>query len=129
MSHIASYRTQLYPLAELLYQAAVNVAARHEGGEVSTAYNDYYGHSQEAHLAIRTRTVFRGVGMIIEEDGSLTFKGDRWGHREAFEALQREIVVEYQALAVQQALQTLGYRVQETTADPTAGRVFTGVRT
>lgn len=114
MSHIVEARTSLsHPDLALLRQAVEVVAAQHQGS-VQEAYEDFYGKKQKvaSKLALYTKELHRGIGLVIKHNGELVFKGDPYGVRDLYAQVQQEIVQTYVSLATMQALQAMGYSVQ-----------------
>jgi hypothetical protein len=112
MSHIVEARTKIQnPDVALLRQALEVVASAHEGGHVEDHILDYGRRRQaiSSGLAVFTGRVFRGIGIEIDEAGTLSFRGDPWNVRDEFTQLQQEIVQTYVSLATMQALQQMGY--------------------
>src|SRR6266498_5870347 len=106
MSHIVEAKTAgiVHPDAELLRQAATLVAQRH-GGTIETFYLDYYGKRYNAPLAVFTPELRHGIGITVDEaTGELTFVGDPWGVKVAFEQIQQELLQPYVSLATIQVL-------------------------
>jgi hypothetical protein len=127
MSHIVEAKTSIKnPDAALLRQAVELVAQQHSG-RIQEYYLTYGRQRKRARLAIHTDEIFRGIGVVVaEEGGALTFVGDPYGYEDAAEALQQQILQTYVSLATMQALAALGY--QTTAEDGESGRVIlTGV--
>lgn len=115
MSHIVEARTAIqHPDLALLRQAAEIVANAHEGGHVEDHILNYGRRRQaiSSGLAVFTGRVFRGIGIEVDEAGTLSFKGDPWAVHEEFTQLQQEIIQTYVSLATMQALQQMGYTAQ-----------------
>ena len=98
------------PFIALLRQAVMMVA-REQGGSVEAYYLDYAHnrHATNTGLALflprqanrsRSQALERGLGLSIDETtGILTFIGDPYRVEELYEAMQRQIVQKYAALA------------------------------
>ena len=115
MSHIVEARTQIQnPNLDLLRQTLEIVAGTHEGGRVEDHILDYGRRRQaiSSGLAVFTGRVFRGIGIEIDAQGTLSFKGDPWAVQAAFNQLQQEIVQTYVSLATMQALRAMGYTAE-----------------
>jgi hypothetical protein len=115
MSHIVEARTQIqHPNMDLLRQTLEIVAGSHEGGRVENYILDYGRRRQaiSSGLALFTGRVFRGIGIEIDAQGTLSFKGDPWAVHQEFSQLQQEIVQTYVSLATMEALQQMGYTAQ-----------------
>ncbi len=110
MSHIVEAKTAIkYPDASLLHQAAELVAGQHKGGHLEDHYLMYGGKEIKTPLALFTKTIHRGIGLVVNDMGELTFIGDPWGCEEEFEAAQNQLVQTYVSVATMQALQQMGY--------------------
>ena len=112
MSHIVQTTTKIKnPNMDLLRQAVELVAQQHEGGQVSATYQDYYSRVQQptTGIAVTTRVLRRGLGLNLDEDGTLTFIGDPWAAEAEFDLLQQEIVQTFNSLAVIQVFTAMGY--------------------
>jgi hypothetical protein len=115
MSHIVEARTRVqHPDLALLRQAVEIVAGAHEGGRLKDHILDE-GRRRQAiasGLAVFTGRVFRGIGIEIDQEGMLSFKGYPWGVQAEFTQLQQEIIQTYVSLATMQALQAMGYTAE-----------------
>jgi hypothetical protein len=123
MSHIVEAKTSIqHPDLAVLRQAVELVASQRQG-TVENFYVDYYGkrHPVVSGLALFMPDLPRGIGLTINQEGSLTFTGDPWAVQRIFEEVQQEVVQMYVSLATMQALQTLGYSTQA--QDGLAGQV------
>ncbi len=110
MSHIVEARTTIqHPDLALLRQAVEIVAGAHEGGHVEDHILDYRRRRQaiSSSLAVFTGHVFRGIGIEIDEAGTLSFKGDPWAVQAEFTQLQQEIIQTYVSLATMAALRQM----------------------
>jgi hypothetical protein len=127
MSHIVEAKTTIEnPDIALLRQAAELVAQQHSGGRVADHYLTYYGDRKSTTLAIFTRTMHRGIGIIVKSNGELVFEGDPFMVEEQFEGIQQQLVQTYVSLATMQALQMMGY--QTTVEEGQEGQlILTGV--
>jgi hypothetical protein len=115
MSHIVEARTTIQnPNLDLLRQTLEIVAGAHEGGHVEDHILDYGRRRQpiSSGLAVFTGRVFRGIGIELDETGTLSFKGDPWQVQEAFNLLQQQIVQTYVSLATMAALRQMGYTAE-----------------
>jgi len=115
MSHIVEARTTIQnPDSALLRQALEIVAGAHEGGHVEDHILDYGRRRQviSSGLAVFTGRVFRGIGIEIDAQGMLSFKGDPWTVQQEFNQLQQEIMQTYVSLATMAALQQMGYSAE-----------------
>lgn len=56
--------------------------------------------------------MFRGIGIEIDGQGTLSFKGDPWAVQEEFTQLKQEIIQTYVSLATMAALQQMGYTAE-----------------
>ena len=120
MSHIVEARTQIQnPNLELLRQTLEIVAGAHEGGRVEDHILDYGRRRQpiSSGLALFTGRVFRGIGIEIDTQGTLSFRGDPWAVQAEFTQLQQEIVQTYVSLATMAALQQMGYTADASQED------------
>lgn len=117
MSHIAAYKSKLGQVNEELLKLALK-ALTQEGIELTDSYSDGYGHSHkdstEGKLigVLKTKEVFRGIGIVIDKKGKLKFVGDSYGYSQAFESLKKRIERMYIELAVLQALKQTGFKVK-----------------
>src|SRR5260370_34568220 len=120
MSHIVEARTTIQnPDLVLLRQTVEIVAGAHEGGRVDDHILDY-GRRRQAitsGLAVFTGRVFRGIGIEIDAQGTLSFKGDPWTVQQEFNQLQQEIIQTYVSLATMAALQQMGYTAEASQED------------
>ncbi len=120
MSHIVEARTTIQnPDLALLRQTVEIVAGAHEGGRVDDHILDY-GRRRQAitsGLAVFTGRVFRGIGIEIDAQGTLSFKGDPWTVQQEFNQLQQEIIQTYVSLATMAALQQMGYTAEASQED------------
>ncbi len=112
MSHIAIYTTAIQNPDPGLLQATLQAVAQSLQGQVQTHYLDWYQNRHAVLGAIYTPTLQRGIGVQINASGGLEFVGDFWGVQAAAQAVQGEVINTYQALAVMQAMQAMGYAVQ-----------------
>jgi len=120
MSHIVEARTTIqHPDLTLLRQAVEIVAGAHEGGRVEDHILDYGRRRQviSSGLAVFTGRVFRGIGIEIDAQGMLSFKGDPWTVQQEFNQLQQEILQTYVSLATMAALQQMGYSAEASQED------------
>ncbi len=81
MSHIVEARTTIQnPDLALLRQTVEIVASAHEDGRVEDHILDFGRRRQavSSGLAVFTGRVFRGIGIEIDTQGTLSFKGDPW---------------------------------------------------
>src|SRR5438034_2011952 len=120
MSHIVEARTKIQnPDVALLRQTMEIVAGTHEGGHVEDHILDFGRRPQavSSGLAVFTGRVFRGIGVEIDAQGTLSFKGDPWAVQEEFNQLQQEIVQTYVSLATMAALQQMGYTAEASQQD------------
>jgi hypothetical protein len=128
MSHIVEARTTIqHPDLVLLHQAFEIVAGAHEGGRVEDHILNFGRRRQplDSGLAIFTERVFRGIGIEMAEEGTLSFKGDPWGVEEEFTHLQHEVIQTYVSLATMAALRQMGYTAEASQED--AQMVIRGV--
>jgi hypothetical protein len=105
-----------------LLREAVNLVAHEQRGEVLTYYLDYSGNQHEVNTSIalhipqqadrpRQESLKRGIGLSIDETtGALTFIGDPYRVKDFYEAMQRQIVQKYAALAYMAALRGAQYQ-------------------
>ncbi len=112
MSHIAIYATAIQNPDPGLLQATLQAVAQSLQGQVQTHYLDWYQNKHAILGAIFTPALPRGIGVQINASGGLEFVGDFWGVQAAAQAVQGEVINTYQALAVMQAMQAMGYAVQ-----------------
>src|SRR5713226_8874064 len=115
MSHIVEARTTIQnPDLALLRQTVEIVAGAHEGGRVEDHILDYGRRRQaiSSGLAVFTGRVLRGIGIEIDAQGTLSFKGDPWTVQQEFTQLQQEIIQTYVNLATMAALQQMGYTAE-----------------
>ncbi len=120
MSHIVQTKTTLkHPNAELLQQAVALVAQQHQG-HVSDTYLNYYRQAQRPStgLALFTPTLHRGIGLDLDEQGTLVFSGDPWGVQQEFERIQQEIVQSFVSLATMQVFGQMGYTARAEELEP-----------
>ena len=118
---------QQHPCLVLLREAVV-LAARTHGGELTSSYLTYSGRDRttNTHLALRIPgTLPRGLGLAIDAQGMLVFKGDPYGHRTTFTQVQQTIVRHYTVLAYAAALRRM--RAQVSTQVMEDQVVITGV--
>lgn len=118
---------QQHPCLILLREAVV-LAARTHGGERTSSYLTYSGRPQttNTHLALRIPgTLPRGLGLVIDKQGMLTFKGDPYGYRAMFTQVQHTVVRHYTVLAYAAALRRM--RAQVSTQVMEDQVVITGV--
>src|SRR3954467_2285543 len=103
-----------HPCMALLLQAVTLVATAH-GGTVRATYSDYDGYAQRTNTDLALHVpgkLPRGIGICIDEHtGSLSFKGDPWGHRRFFQDMQKHIVQNYLVLAHGAALRRMNAQV------------------
>jgi hypothetical protein len=120
MSHIVEARTTIQnPDLALLRQTVEIVAGTNEGGRVEDHILDFGRRRQavSSGLAVFTGRVFRGIGIEIDAQGTLSFKGDPWAVQEEFNQLQQEIIQTYVSLATMAALQQMGYTAEASQED------------
>jgi hypothetical protein len=110
------------PCMKLLHQA-VRMVAKQYGGEIQSYYYDfdYAKHPANTGLALhipfsaskpRGEALPRGIGLVVDETGALTFRGDPWKVDEHFyEQIQKNIVQRYTALAHMAVLRQMNYQV------------------
>jgi hypothetical protein len=109
------------PFIALLRQAVMMVA-KEQGGTVESSYLDYSRnrHATNTGLALHIplqanqplrHALVRGIGLSIDETtGVLTCIGDPYRVEEFFEAMQRQIVQTYAALAYSVAMRLENYQ-------------------
>jgi hypothetical protein len=112
MSHIGIYTTAIQNPDPGLLRATLEAVAQSLQGQVQTHYLDWYQNRHAVLGAIFTPILGRGIGVQINAEGGLEFVGDFWGVQQQAQAVQNEVINTYQALAVMQAMQAMGYSVQ-----------------
>ncbi len=113
MSHYSISKVELKGAnLDLLRRALENIAQR-QGGKIVNEIRDYYGNLRsDIDIGIITPKLHRGVGIRVKEDG-IELVGDFYGYRHHFENFKQELLMEYTAVAMEDALQEMGYMVQE----------------
>jgi len=113
MSHFSLIKIKIKNPNVALLKKAVELIAKEIGGEVVSRINDYYGRAMECVAGIKSADFPRGIGVRINSSGEVEVVGDFWKVRpDAVESFQKSLVQYYTALAMQTALQALGYQVQ-----------------
>jgi len=113
MSHFSLVKVKIKnPNAQLL-KRAVELIAKELGGQVTEEVRDYYGNAMNVVAGIVNNVFPRGVGVKVNERGEVEIVGDFWGVPKAeVQKFQQLLTQYYTAMAVQQALSALGYRVE-----------------
>ena len=114
MSHYAVTKIKIKnPNMEILKRAVENVA-KQLGGQVVNEIEDYYGHKQKVKfMGIKTKAMYRGVEIYVNDKGEVVLGGDFWGYGSEVNNFQNLLSMEYTAEATAESLRTLGYTVQK----------------
>lgn len=124
MSHIVEEKTAITnPDVNLLTQAVQIVAGQHQG-TIETFYWDFgrYNQQHDCLFALHTQVIRRGIGIKLDETGTLAFVGDSYGYESQYQEVKQQIQQTYVSLGYMQALQTVGYTAQATEGE--AGQVI-----
>lgn len=113
MSHIAITKVQLKNPDPQLLKKTVAQLAKELNGSVVTEIVDYNGRKENVPLALKTPKIFRGVGILIDENGEVKFKGDFWHYQKEIQKLKKQLTQSYTSLAVQVALKKMGYKIKQ----------------
>jgi len=113
MSHFSLVKVKIKnPNAQLL-KRAVELIAKELGGQVTTTIKDYYGNTMNVVAGVVNDVFKRGIGVKVNERGEVEVVGDFWGiSKSEVQRFQQLLTQYYTAIAVQQALSALGYRVE-----------------
>ncbi len=112
MSHIARCKTQLKNCdREMMKQVIGFLAAKHNGNTITTV-KDYYGTENRVDIGLKTQSFDRGIGIVFNQDGTVTFIYDDFNREHEVAELKDEITQTYTAQAVAQALQAMGYTIK-----------------
>ena len=113
MSHFSLIKVKIKNPNQQLLKATVEAIAKELGGQVTTSVRDYYGNAMNVVAGIVNNVFPRGVGVKVNERGEVEVVGDFWGVPKAeVQRFQQLLTQYYTAMAVQQALSALGYRVE-----------------
>lgn len=132
---IAQFIEQLdtIPLINECAQNALNFLARQDGISKDQTISDFYGKSSSSYGsqkiigALKTKTFDKGLGIIVDKDGSIKFVGDiyRSEWKQEADRLTKLYQEAFMAECVKMILQIMGYQVsikQEVRHDQTTGR-------
>ncbi len=122
MSHISVYDAQIQvnpvkaghkDVTWDLLEEAVKTTAEEHGGQVTDEITDVFGRRSKVDFALRVPEFSNGLGIKVDrETGRVKFLYDDYGYNEkVIRGLRREVVQNYMALAVSQALDALNYEV------------------
>ena len=113
MSHFSLIRIKIKNPNVNLLKKAVELIAKELNAQVVSQVHDYYGRTMDCVAGVKNADFPRGIGVKINSSGEVEVVGDFWKVRPgAVESFQKMLVQYYTALAMQSALQALGYQVQ-----------------
>jgi hypothetical protein len=114
VSHIVQSKTAIQNPNGALLRQAVELVAQQRQGRLGDTYQDYYRHLKHPStgLALFTPTLHRGIGLDLDQQGTLIFTGDPWGVQQEFDQVQQEIIQSYVSLATMNVLAQMGYTAQ-----------------
>lgn len=97
------------PSAEVMQQAINAIVKLHEGQLISEV-RKYGGETIPVDLGFTIPGIERGIGIKVE-NGELVFVCDPFAKEEMYDNARAELIKLYKTIAVQKALQNLGYNV------------------
>jgi hypothetical protein len=113
MSHFSLIKVKIKNPNVNLLKKAVELIAKELNAQVVSQVHDYYGRAMDCVVGIKNADFPRGIGVRVNASGEVEVVGDFWKVRPgAVESFQKALVQYYTALAIQSALQALGYQVQ-----------------
>jgi hypothetical protein len=120
MSEIGWYKSQLRvkkakgnPSFHVLQQALEMVAHDHKG-KLTSEITDYYGKKRNCESAIILPEFPRGIGIKIEQDGTVNFAYDAFGgYEKVVQNIINEITQCYTTISLIRVMKSLGYRVTD----------------
>lgn len=113
MSHYAITKIQLKGVQRPLLKRALERLARRMDGQLVNAIEDYYGRTRtDFDYAIKTPKLYRGVGVRVR-NGEVELIGDVWGYKQAYDNFMDALVMEYTAVAIEDAMAEMGMQVEE----------------
>lgn len=84
MSHLTVYKTKLKNLNKQLLQNALQSLAGKIGANVTNFVNDYYGSKTHVDVALNVKSLPRGIGFSVDNQGNLLVKGDAYDYEPEF---------------------------------------------
>lgn len=97
------------PSIELVKQA-VNAIVKLHNGQIVSEVRRYGGWTIPVDLGFIIPGIERGIGIKVE-NGELVFICDPYAKEEMYDKARAELIKLYKTIAVQKALQSLGYNV------------------
>jgi hypothetical protein len=119
MSHVVQAKTgiglpqdetEVPGFYELLRNALDIIAQKYPGGEVCDYYKDYSNVrcKTSTGLAIKTQSVWRGIGLDINVQGDLVFTRDNYGRAREVQALETDLKLTIMTMMTVQCMEELG---------------------
>lgn len=110
MSHYAMTKLKIKnPNMQILKRAIENIA-KQLGGEIVNEIEDYYGNKAKVKfMGIKTRAMYRGVEIYVDNKGMVQIGGDFYGYNDKVQELKQRLEMEYTAEATAESLRMMGY--------------------
>jgi len=119
MSHVAQYQCSLTKVDLVILKKVLDFLAKKLNGKVVDKIKDYYGNEvkewegKKLIGAITTPNVPKGIGIIANDDNTISFVGDSYRCSQDFNELRKNIEFTYKQMALVIKMVEKGARVVE----------------
>ena len=113
MSHIGLYQTNIKRANKQFAKLALELLAQENQLEIRSEYTSKWNNSfilNHENANIGVLAIANGFGVHVNQDGKLEIVGDAWSDHDAFYSAQARFIQLYQAIALNYALERLGYQ-------------------
>ena len=111
MSHLGIYQTHIFNAHPDIARKALELLAAEFQGKIVDEYTNRFGVRVGGNIGVIAE-IADGFGIHITEKGRIEVRGDNYGDKIQFDAAHARFVQLYQAVAINHALEKMGYKTE-----------------